>query len=287
MAALVVLVIGVLLAQRDADDQATTAGELTASDQSLAAAPLVASPSIANDSESVSAGGQRSVGAIADSEQDGSATRQTLVASTTEAPTTTTEPPTTEPPTSLTTVEETTTTTEATTTAPPTTEPTTTEVTEPSTTTEPPVTITLPPITEPTITIPVPPPGEHSITPEDLQAARDRFASTGYTSYQMTVRRSCFCLPEYLGPFEVVVRNGKLVSVTNVSEFASDREVANQGMLTVAGLFDYIAGGFDSARMDVVFDKETGVPLSISIDRDFRMVDEEMSITVSNFSPLR
>lgn len=282
MAALVVLLVSVLLTQRDGDDQATTAGQLASSDQSLTATPLVASPSTGIDSEPVSANDQRSVGVIADSEQDDKAERQTLVASTTEAPTTTVEPATT-----VTEVEKTTTTVEATTTAPPTTESTTTEATAPSTSTEPTVVITLPPITEPTMTIPVPPPGEHSITREDLQAARDRFASTGYSSYQMTVRRSCFCLEEYLGPFEVIVKNGSLVSVTNVSGFGTDREPANQAMLTVAGLFDYIEGGFDSARMDVVFDKETGVPLSISIDRDFRMVDEEMSITVSSFSPLR
>lgn len=285
LAALVVLVISVLLL-RSGDDQTATVGQLAANEQGLAV-PLVAGPSAENDRDAN--GEQRSVGAIATSDEETATTRQTLVASTTSATeaTTTTAAPV-EPITTETTVAETTTTTEeATTTAPP--------VTEPSTTTEqtkPTVTITLPPITEPTITlptitIPLPPPGEHSITRRDLAEARERFASTGYSSYAMTVRRSCFCLPEYIGPFDVVVRDGHIVSVTNVGGFDIDAVPANQQTLTVPGLFDFIEAGFDSDRMDVTFDKQTGVPLNISIDHIFGAVDDEISITVSNFSPQR
>lgn len=109
----------------------------------------------------------------------------------------------------------------------------------------------------------------------------------GYTSYGMTVERSCFCLPEYLGPFEVLVRDGEVVSVTNVGGFDGQPVPTNQRILTVPGLFDYIDDGFDSDRMIVVFDKQTGVPRSISIDHIFGAVDDEITVTVSSFSPHR
>lgn len=281
-AAVIVLIIGLVIL-RDGTDQSTTAGRLTASDEGLAT-PIVAGPSASNNRED---GEQRSVGAIDDLDDDEAppVTRPTLVASTTttvpkssstseESTTTETKP-----------AESTTTTAESTTTAPPTTEAaTTTEQTKPTV-------ITLPPTTEDTIILPTitigPPIGEHSITPEDLKAARKTWRSMGYDSYAITVRRSCFCVPSYLGPFEIVVRNGEVVSVTSLADGGRDDAPANAEELTVPGLFDIIEKGFDSDQMVVVFDKRTGVPQSISIDYIFGAVDDEMSITVSSFTPHR
>ncbi|MEM7326897.1 MAG: DUF6174 domain-containing protein [Actinomycetota bacterium] len=195
-------------------------------------------------------------------------------------------------------------------TLPPISSPTITgpSITRPPTTTKPPSTTTpdstvttttipvtslpistMPPISEPwpTITLPIPDPGgDHNITPADLAAARARFAAQGYTSYGMTIQRSCFCPLEYVGPFDVVVRNGELVSAVTTD---SDRRSVplDARTLTVAGLFDSIEEGFNSYRMEVDFDKRTGVPTRISIDRIAALMDDETTTTVWNFTPHR
>lgn len=290
----VVLVAGVIAFGR-ASDEDTSAGSHPGGDKTLEAVTL-AGPSAANDRPG---GALRSVGAIDETGEESStpATRPVLIAGTTERAESTSTTSDGDTVTSVTAGDRTTTTAVTTTTrpidttAPPATKPATssTETTTPTSTTQKP-TITLPPTSDVTYTLPTvtirPPIGGHSITPEDLKKARKRWQSTGYRSYSMTVLRTCFCPPSYTGPFDVVVKNGTVISVTRPDQDSAGQTIDRE-QLTVPALFDLIDAGFDADQMDVTFNQKTGVPERISIDYIFGAVDDELTVQVSNFSPHR
>ena len=58
--------------------------------------------------------------------------------------------------------------------------------------------------------------------------------------------------------------------------------------ITIEGLFDEIQGAVDgsAASLDVVYDALTGLPVSISIDWDLQIADEEVSYLASGFVPV-
>ena len=117
---------------------------------------------------------------------------------------------------------------------------------------------------------------------DEVRAQRDRWGSNEITDYTMTVEIGCFCPEEYRGPFEVAVAGGQLVSATYKGEPAAE-DVADQ-YFTVGGLFDALEGLVDSDRLEVTYDRATGFPTEINADPDFQIADEEVYITVSNFS---
>ena len=141
--------------------------------------------------------------------------------------------------------------------------------------------------TEPVVaTLPTNPP-QRSITAEDLAKARTQWASMGYDSYSMTLKRYCFCLPGTVGSFDVVVRSGKVASVTPLEGQTRLAEDRNLQSFTVAGVFDMIERGLDASRLHVVFDNQTGVPTVMEVDHHQLMVDDEMSVYISNLRALR
>ena len=121
-------------------------------------------------------------------------------------------------------------------------------------------------------------------TPEDLEAARERWEAAGLDAYAMTLRRVCFCpTPDYTGPFEVEVRGGELASV-RLEGAAVDDE---RGM-TVEALFDLVQDAYDrdAYRITVEYDERLGYPVSVDIDYDAQMADEEIGYAVSGLEAL-
>jgi hypothetical protein len=120
----------------------------------------------------------------------------------------------------------------------------------------------------------------------DLAAARLRWAREGPADYTMTVARSCECAPESTGPVVVTVRNGVVAS----------RRYVRTGMAVAASyepLFPAVEGLFariDSASrqgvhaLRVDYHPTLGYPTRISIDVNAQMVDDELTITVSDFT---
>ncbi|MEM0962791.1 MAG: DUF6174 domain-containing protein [Bacteroidota bacterium] len=118
-------------------------------------------------------------------------------------------------------------------------------------------------------------------TPE-LDAAIAKWESTGMDDYTMTVRRTCFCpVPDYTGPFQVTVRTGELAEVSLDGSIVE----AERGA-TVASLFDLLRDAYDRQAETVMveYHPDLGYPISISIDYDTRMADEEIGYTVTDFS---
>ncbi len=125
--------------------------------------------------------------------------------------------------------------------------------------------------------------GEPSDPPAEFEAARERWADAGLDAYAMTLQRICFCpSPDYTGPFEVVVRNGAVETVT-LDGAAVDAERGE----TVAALFDLVAEAYGQGAESIAveYDAEWGYPTSIGIDYNTQMADEEIAYRVSDLRP--
>lgn len=122
--------------------------------------------------------------------------------------------------------------------------------------------------------------------PADPQAL---WAAQELASYRYTLQVGCFCLVEMTRPVVIEVREGAVASIT----YADDGSAADPALFerydSVDDLFAVIseAEGQDPARLDVTYDEEMGVPLSVDIDISEQMADEELYLTVSAFEALQ
>jgi len=118
---------------------------------------------------------------------------------------------------------------------------------------------------------------------EALASARVRWSQRAPSSYSMTIFRGCECLPEMSGPATVSVVNGA-VSVHYTNGVSVPKTYIG-AFPDVEGLFDLI----DSAqknhyyKVDVEYDSELGYPVTISLDGDKQMADDELGISVRDF----
>ena len=118
--------------------------------------------------------------------------------------------------------------------------------------------------------------------PNGLDAARALWEEAGLDGYTMTVSRSCFCPPEYRGPFAVTVEDGE---TTGALYDGRPAEVGDPP--TVEALFALLAEAYarGAARVDVTYDPALGYPTSLYIDRDERIADEEVGYEVTDLIP--
>jgi hypothetical protein len=121
-----------------------------------------------------------------------------------------------------------------------------------------------------------------------LDSARSTWESRGFSSYEFRVQRICFCAPPATAPLLVRVQDGRPVSVTNADTGAPVSP--DTGMpLTVDALFTVLDDAIDrdAARIDVQYDEALGYPLSMYIDYDERIADEEVTYQASGLRALR
>lgn len=121
------------------------------------------------------------------------------------------------------------------------------------------------------------------IANRDLLAAETKWRQNKPTHYSYMLQRSCFCTPEYRKPIAIDV-SGSTVMKSTVDGFALPLE-RRADALSVEGLFDVVRKAIDSkaARIDVQYDAVNGHPLSISIDQNAQIADEEQYLTASEF----
>lgn len=124
-----------------------------------------------------------------------------------------------------------------------------------------------------------------------LRRARAKWRTSGPDSYVVELRRNCFCISEFAGPFLVTVENGVVEDV----RFAPggppgtpSADIINR-IPTVEGLFDIIEDALQSKADSVTatYDQKTGAPLDFFIDRSRQIADEEIGYTIKfvNASP--
>lgn len=115
----------------------------------------------------------------------------------------------------------------------------------------------------------------------ELEANLTRWTSLGPSSYRYTLVRSCFC--PYLGPVRVTVAADTVVARLVVESGEPVPEHSEAAYPTVDGLFELLMDAFDHGAdaIDVTYDPELGVPMSISIDFLEQAIDDELGIQVT------
>lgn len=118
----------------------------------------------------------------------------------------------------------------------------------------------------------------------DLAQSRQRWALSNIRSYDYTAARSCFCAPAALRPVTVTVTNGAVTQRAYADTGDPVPSTATE-FTTVEGLFDIIQAAITrhAAVVDVSYDPQRGVPLSIWIDTNLQVADDEVSYGVGAF----
>ena len=140
------------------------------------------------------------------------------------------------------------------------------------------------PVAEPTVAQPETAGGQ---TSEDIAKRREQWAAQNVTNYRYTIERSCMCVEESRGPVVVEVK-GDQATVTNAAtnepggEFFADVDSITK---IYAMLEQQANDGAD--EIVVTYDETNAVPLTIKVDVDFQMADEELYYTISNFETIQ
>jgi len=101
-------------------------------------------------------------------------------------------------------------------------------------------------------------------------------------NYSFSFKRVCFCPLEYVGPHQVVVQNGKVVTVNGAPYNAAER----YGMIpTIAELFQIIKTNVDKNpyQKTLNFNSNYGYPTNVFFDFSQQMADDEIGYEVTNF----
>ena len=120
-----------------------------------------------------------------------------------------------------------------------------------------------------------------------LQAARLKWERARPAAYTITVARWCECTQEMSGPVVVTVRDGAIESRTYVASAAAVGPTYADLFPSIDGLFERIddAHRRRAASVDVTYDPGFGFPVTISIDYNRIMADDELTYRATNFHP--
>lgn len=132
-------------------------------------------------------------------------------------------------------------------------------------------------------------PGRNDPVQSELNRQRRQWRSQGIDSYSYTVRRVCFCPPEFTDPVVVRVRDGRAESRTYAEGGrAVDAERARLWP-DVEGLFDAVQEAIDreADSISVRYHRELGHPTEIRIDYERMVADEELGLTAHDLQRLR
>lgn len=126
----------------------------------------------------------------------------------------------------------------------------------------------------------------------ELSRNQAKWQDAGITHYRFQLSVSCFCLFRSQMPLTVEVKDGEIVSMTDVNgeAFPMDDPMSELVMkhATIDRLFSEL--GSDSVqkaeRLTMSFDPTYGFPVEVAIDYIELAADDELYISVSAFEPL-
>ena len=123
----------------------------------------------------------------------------------------------------------------------------------------------------------------------ELNENRAKWDSLGVAHYRYELTISCFCPFRDVMPVTVEVKDGQIVSLTDVNgqplpeEFRATFEKA----ATVEGLFAVAEENLSNAdQVEVTYDAQYGFPASIVADRIKMAVDDEIAYYAGAFKAL-
>jgi hypothetical protein len=110
---------------------------------------------------------------------------------------------------------------------------------------------------------------------QQLDAAKQRWQAANVSDYHYTVQRQCFCVPSFVGPVTIVVRD----------DLPQATPAGFEDVATVSRLHAIVQQAIDDRveRLGVVYGAR-GVPASIAIDRSSMIADDEITYRVSGFT---
>jgi hypothetical protein len=115
---------------------------------------------------------------------------------------------------------------------------------------------------------------DRNATQDELVAARQRWSAARITHYEAVMQRSCFCTEDTRAAARVEVQQGAIVAAQRLD----GRPVVEPSpYLTVEQLFVEIQGAIDAGASEirVTYDAALGYPVSLYIDHDVQLADEE------------
>jgi hypothetical protein len=117
---------------------------------------------------------------------------------------------------------------------------------------------------------------------DDASANLNLWNDKKIANYSFSFKRICFCPVEYVGPHQVVVQNGKVVTVNGAAYNSSLR----YGVIpTIPELLLTIKSHLDKnpAKKTLNFNPTYGYPTSVFFDFSEMMADDEIGYEVTNF----
>jgi uncharacterized protein DUF6174 len=116
-----------------------------------------------------------------------------------------------------------------------------------------------------------------SLAPEAAFALnRAKWSAQHLDTYTFEYHRSCGeCLPEWLVPVRITVVNGEVIAVVGIA--TGDTVPPPAFRLTIDSLFAQVANILEQNpyRFTITYDRKVGYPMSMSVDYDRQMVDDE------------
>ncbi len=123
-----------------------------------------------------------------------------------------------------------------------------------------------------------------------LQSNREKWDSQAVSHYRFKLSIGCFCPYQGIMPLTIEVKDGQIVSLTDVNgqpvgeEFRANFEEAATVERLFAVVEEAASGGADEIQVE--YDAKYGFPSSISIDYIKEAMDDEISYHVLDFEVL-
>ena len=130
-------------------------------------------------------------------------------------------------------------------------------------------------------------------TSTEFERNRQTWQDSGITHYRFSLNIGCFCAFRNQMPLTVEVQNGEIISMTYpdgtlVAAADPNYEIFSRHA-TIERIFSELETGLagDADEVTVTYDSARGFPSDIYFDYIKAAVDDELSITVSNFEVLK
>jgi hypothetical protein len=130
-------------------------------------------------------------------------------------------------------------------------------------------------------------------TSSEFKKNRQTWQDSGITNYRFSLTVGCFCPFRDQMPLTVEVQNGEIISMTTpdgtlVAATDPNYETFSH-YATIERIFSKLEAGLagDADEVTVTYDPARGFPSEIYFDYIKAAVDDELSLTVSNFEVLK
>jgi hypothetical protein len=123
----------------------------------------------------------------------------------------------------------------------------------------------------------------------ELDDNRAKWDSAGVSHYRFELTISCFCPFAEIMPITVEVKDGQIVSLTDVNGQAVEGEFSQyiEEAASIDRLFDITENNLSEAdEVNITYDAQYGFPTAINIDFIKMAMDDEISYYVNSFKAL-